>query len=63
MDAAERSGPTLRTMSGLARVARRLNEMPAACAAYRQLLDTWGARPGLPVEIAEARAYLGGCAR
>lgn len=62
-DAADRVGYTLRILSGLGRTARRLNDMPAACTAYRRLVDAWGARPGLPVEIAEARAYLGGCPR
>ena len=62
-EAADRVGFTLRILSGLARTARRLNDMPAACTAYRRLADAWGARPGLPVEIAEARAYLGGCPR
>ncbi len=62
-EAAERVGFTLRILSGLARTARRLNDMPAACTAYRRLAEVWGARPGLPVEIAEARAYLGGCPR
>jgi hypothetical protein len=62
-EAAERVGSTLRILSGLARSARRLNDMPAACTAYRRLVDVWGARPGLPIEIAEARAYLGGCPR
>jgi hypothetical protein len=61
-EAADRVGSTLRILSGLARTARRLNDAPAACAAYRRLLDAWGGRPGLPVEIAEARAYVGGCA-
>ena len=62
-EAAERVGFTLRILSGQARTARRLNDMPAACVAYRRLADAWGVRPGLPVEIAEARAYLGGCPR
>lgn len=61
-EAAARVGSTLRILSGLARAARRLNDTPAACATYRRLLDAWGGRPGLPVEIAEARAYVGGCA-
>jgi hypothetical protein len=60
-DAAASAGSTLRILSGLARVARRLNDAAAACANYQQLLDVWGGRPGLPVEIAEARTYLGGC--
>jgi len=61
-EAAASAESTLRILSGLARAARRLNDAAAACANYRQLLDAWGGRPGLPVEIAEARAYLGGCA-
>jgi hypothetical protein len=61
-EAAARVGSTLRILSGLARTARRLDDTPAACASYRRLLDAWGGRPGLPVEIAEARAYVGGCA-
>jgi hypothetical protein len=60
-EAIARIGSTLRTLSGLARTARRLNDMPAACGSYRRLLEAWGRRPGLPVEIAEARAYIGGC--
>lgn len=60
-DAAARFGSTLRVLSGLARAARRLNDIAAACASYRSLLAAWGGRPGLPVEIAEARAYVGGC--
>jgi hypothetical protein len=62
-DAAERVGATPRVLSGLARTARRLNDMPAACAAYRRLVDVWGSRPAVPVEIAEARVYLGSCSR
>lgn len=58
-EAAERVGSTLRILAGLARSARRLKDVPASCAAYRSLLDTWAARPGLPVEIVEARAYVG----
>lgn len=61
--AAERVGSTLRILSGLALSARRLNDMPGACAAYRKLVDGWGTRPGTPFEIADARDYLRGCAR
>jgi hypothetical protein len=60
-EAIARIGSTLRILSGLARTARRLDDMPAACGSYRRLLEAWGRRPGLPVEIAEARAYIGGC--
>ena len=57
-EAAERAGPSLRTVAGLARASSRLKDAAAACASYQSLLDTWGARPGLPAEVAEARAYL-----
>jgi hypothetical protein len=60
-EAAARTGSTLRTFSGLARTAQRLNDIAAACVGYRQLLDAWGGRPAVPVEIAEARAYIGRC--
>ena len=60
-EAADRVGSTLRTLSGLARAARRLDDMPAACTAYRRLLDAWGPRTALPVEITEARAYIADC--
>ena len=53
-------GSTLRILAGLARAARRLKDVEAACAGYRSLIDTWASRPGLPVEIVEARAYVGG---
>jgi hypothetical protein len=61
--ARERVGPTLRVLSGFARVARRVNDIPAACAAYQRLLDAWSARTGTPVEIAEAQTFLNGCPR
>lgn len=60
-DAAARVGTNLRILAGLARSARQLGDASAACSAYRTLTDTWGGRPGLPLEIAEARAYLGAC--
>jgi hypothetical protein len=59
--AAEHVGFTPRILSGLARAARRLSDMAAACAAYQRLVDAWGARPAAPAEIVEARAYLSGC--
>lgn len=59
-DAAERVGSTLRILAGRARAARGLNDAAGACAAYRALQDAWGARPGLPLEIAEARVYVAG---
>ena len=57
---AERLGSSLRIASGRARAARGANDVPAACAAFRALLDGWGARAGQPIEIAEARAYVSG---
>jgi len=62
MDAAARVGSTLRILSGLARAARRLDDVPAACAGYRRLLEAWGARTDEPPAIAEARAYVVSCA-
>jgi hypothetical protein len=59
--AQERLGPTLRTLSGFARVARRTNDTSAACTAYGRLIEAWGARTGQPVEILEGRAFLDGC--
>jgi hypothetical protein len=58
--AAQRSGSTLRTLSGWARAARSLNDSSAACAGFRALLDEWGARATEPAEITEARAYVAG---
>ncbi|MDA1183513.1 MAG: protein kinase [Acidobacteria bacterium] len=57
-DAADRVGPSLRIMVGHARASSRLNDVPAACASYGGLLDTWSSRPGLPPEVEEARTYV-----
>jgi hypothetical protein len=59
-EATERGEPSLRTLAGRARAARGLNDISAACPAFRALLDTWGARRGEPAEIAEARIYVSG---
>jgi hypothetical protein len=59
-EAGERLGSTLRILAGRARAARGANDVTGACEAYRSLLDAWAARPGLPVEIAEARVYSSG---
>jgi hypothetical protein len=56
--AMEQIGRTSRITAGLARAAARLEDLPAACAEYRRLLEWWGARAGTPPEIEEARAYL-----
>ena len=58
MDAAQQIGSTPRIVSGLARAAARLNDAPAACAAFRGLIERWGGRQAEPPEIGEARAYL-----
>jgi hypothetical protein len=61
--AAERIGFTPRILYGLARTARRSNDMAAACTEYRRLTDAWGGRPDRPAEIVEASEYLDGCTR
>ena len=45
-------------LPGLGRAASRLKNVLATCESYSSLLDTWGARQGLPAEIAAARAYV-----
>ena len=63
-EAADRAGSSLRILAGLGRAASRLKDVLAACASYSSLLDTWGARPGLPAEVVEARTYVDDvCAR
>jgi hypothetical protein len=57
-DAADRLGPSLRNMVGSARASSRLKDVLEACRSYGTLLETWGTRPGLPAEIAEARTYV-----
>jgi hypothetical protein len=57
-DASERFGSSLRMLAGRARAARGLNEPAAACTGFRALLDAWGGRPAMPVEIVEAREYV-----
>ncbi len=57
-DAADRVGPSLRIMVGSARASSRLKDVLAACTSYGALLETWGTRPGLPAEIAEAQTYI-----
>jgi hypothetical protein len=54
----ELAAPTLRTLAGEARAARGSGDAPAACAAFRRLLDAWANRSSEPVEIGEARAYV-----
>ena len=57
-EAADRVGSSLRILAGLGRAASRLKDVLAACASYSSFLDTWGARPGLPAEVVEARTYV-----
>jgi hypothetical protein len=59
-DAADRFGPSLRTLAGRARAARSLNDTAAACQGFRALVDAWGTRRGEPAEIVDARAYVAG---
>ena len=61
-DAAEQVGRTPRVLAGLARAAARLNDAPAACSAFRSLVEQWGGRSAEPQEIVDARAYLRGSA-
>ncbi len=57
-DAADRVGPSLRNMIGSGRASSRLKDVLEACTSYGALLETWGMRPGLPSEVAEARTYV-----
>lgn len=59
-DAARQAGSTPRVLAGLARAAARLSDAPAACTAFRSLVEQWGVRQAEPPEISEARAYLRG---
>jgi hypothetical protein len=61
-EAREHIGATARILAGIGRTAQRRQDVDTACAAFRQLLESWGARPTRPSQIAEARAYIGGCA-
>jgi hypothetical protein len=54
-------GATARVLAGIGRTAQRLQDMDTACAAFHQLLESWGARPTRPSQIAEASAYISGC--
>jgi hypothetical protein len=57
--AAQRIGQTPHVRLGLARAAAAgRRNMPAACEQYRALVAWWKDRPGMPPEIAEARAFL-----
>ena len=61
LDAEKRVGSTARVLAGVARSAERLGDVPAACRAFRRVLDSWGGNPAAPLPIAEARSYVVGC--
>ena len=43
-------------------VRQRLQDTDTACAAFRELLELWNARPARPSQIAEAQAHAADCA-
>jgi hypothetical protein len=55
------TGGTARVLAGIGRTAQRLRDTDTACAAFRELLESWGARPARPSQIAEAQAYVADC--
>jgi hypothetical protein len=57
-----RTGGTARVLAGMGRAAQRLQDMDSACAAFRELLELWSARPVRPPQIVEAQAYVADCA-
>jgi hypothetical protein len=61
-EARAQTGSTARVLAGIGRAAQRLRDTDIACAAFRELLEAWGARPARPSEIAEAQAYVADCA-
>lgn len=60
-EARAQTGATARVLAGIGRAAQRLRDTDIACAAFRELLDSWGARPARPPQIAEAQAYVADC--
>jgi hypothetical protein len=60
LEAETQVGARPRLSLGLARVAARLQDRPAACAAYARLAAAWGGRGEAP-ELAEARTFLAAC--
>jgi hypothetical protein len=61
MEARAQTGGTARVLAGIGRAAQRLRDTDTACAAFWELLDSWGARQARPSEIAEAQAYVADC--
>jgi hypothetical protein len=60
-EARAQTGGTARVLAGIGRSAERLRNTDAACAVFRELLESWGARPTRPSQIAEAQAYVADC--
>jgi hypothetical protein len=60
-DARAQTGGTARVLAGVGRAAQRLGDTDTACAAFRALLQSWGARPARPSQIVEAQAYVADC--
>ena len=57
-EAAAGAGLSPRVLAGLGRAGRGANDVVAACAAFRALLDEWEGRAELPAEVADARGYV-----
>ncbi|HEX2460055.1 MAG TPA: hypothetical protein VHJ58_07880 [Vicinamibacterales bacterium] len=62
VEARAQTGGTARVLAGMGRAAQRLQDTDTACAAFRELLELWSARPTRPSQIAEAQAYVADCA-
>ena len=62
VEARAQTGGTARVLAGIGRGAQRLRDTDTACAAFRELLESWGSRPARPSQIAEAQAYVADCA-
>jgi tetratricopeptide (TPR) repeat protein len=60
-EARERVGVTARVLAGTGQAAQRLGDVTTACAAFRRLLELWGARQASPSQIAEARMIVMEC--
>jgi len=57
-EAADPARPSLRILSGRGRAARGAKDVPAACTAFRALIDAWQSRSAEPAEVSDARAYV-----
>jgi tetratricopeptide (TPR) repeat protein len=61
VEARAQTGGTARVLAGIGRAAQRLRDTDTACAAFRELLESWGARPARPSQVAEAQEYVAHC--